>query len=104
MSSDTKDPGQKRYEKSIDIYRMADPQMSKEIQSRKGQELWKKIKNDAEEYGKTVMTLKATAAKEKNKNAKVWVNFISSPTKKKKTTHAKTAEITDVQLKVNVVY
>ena len=54
---------------------MAHPQMSKEILLRKGQELWKKVKNDAEEYGKAVMTLKATAAKEKNKNAKVWVNF-----------------------------
>ena len=52
MSSDTKDNGQKRCEKFIDICQMAHPQMSKEIQCRKGQELWKKIKNDAEEYGK----------------------------------------------------
>ena len=74
--------------------------MSKEIQFRKGQELSKKIKNDAKEYGKTVMTLKAAAAaaaKEKNKNAKVWVNFISPPTKKKTTAQANTVEIVDVQ-------
>ena len=71
MSSDTKDNGQKRYEKFIDIYRIAHPQMSKEIQFRKRHQLWKKIKNDVEEYGKTLMTLKAIAAKEKNKNAKV---------------------------------
>ena len=78
--------------------------MSKEIQFRKGQELSKKIKNDAKEYGKTVMTLKAAAAaaaaaaaKEKNKNAKVWVNFISLPTKKKTTAQANTVEIVDVQ-------
>ena len=93
MSSDTKDNGQKRYEKFIDIYRMAHPQMSKEIQFRKGQESWKKIKND----GEIVMTLKATAAKEKNKNLKVWVNFISPPTKKKRAAQAKTVEIVDVQ-------
>ena len=43
------------------------------------------------------MTLKATAAKEKNKNAKLWVNFISPPTKKKKTAQAETIEIADVQ-------
>ena len=74
--------------------------MSKEIQFRKGQELSKKIKNDAKEYGKTVMTLKAAAAaaaKEKHKNAKVWVNFISPPTKKKTTAQANTVEIVDVQ-------
>ena len=62
MLSDMKDIGQKSYEKFIDIYRMAHPQLNKEIQLRKGQELWKKIKNDAEEYVKTVMTLNATAA------------------------------------------
>ena len=47
--------------------------MSQEIQFRKGHELSKKMKNNAEEYGKTVMTLKATAAKNKNKNVKVCV-------------------------------
>ena len=95
MSSDTKDNGQNRYENFIDIYRIAHPEMSEDIQFRKGQELWTKIKNNAEEYGKTVMTLKATADKEKNKNAKMWVNFVSPPTKKKKPAHW-TAEIGDV--------
>ena len=84
---------------------MAHPQMSKEIQFRKGQELWKQIKNDAEKYGKRVMTLKATAAKEKIKNAKMWVNFISPPTKKNETAQAETVEIADVQSdEVSVVY
>ena len=38
--------GQKRYEKFIESYRNAYPQLSKEQQFRKGQELWKKVKND----------------------------------------------------------
>ena len=41
--------------------------------------------------------LKATAAKEKNKNAKGWVNFISPPTKKRKTGQTETVEIVNVQ-------
>ena len=47
--------GQKRYENFIESYRNVYPQLSKEQQFRKGQELWKKVKNDAEEYGKTSM-------------------------------------------------
>ena len=90
--------GQKRYEKFIESYRNAYPQLSKEQQFRKGQELWKKVKNDAEEYGKTLMELKAKAAGEKNKNAKVWSNFISPPTKKKKTTAQAKADTKDVQV------
>ena len=41
--------------------------------------------------------LQATAAKEKNKNAKEWVNFISPPTKKRKTGQTETVEIVNVQ-------
>ena len=90
--------GQKRYEKFIESYRNAYLQLSKEKLFRKGQELWKKVKNDAEEYGKTLMELKAKAAGEKNKNAKVWSNFISPPTKKKKTTTQAEADTKDVQV------
>ena len=53
-------------------------------------------KNDPEKYGKTVLNLKATAAKEENKNAKMWMNFVSPP-KEKKTVQTDVVEIVDVQ-------
>ena len=59
------------------------PQMTMEKQFKKGQEMWNQVKNDPEKYGKTVLNLKATSAKEKNNNAKMWMNFVSPPKKKK---------------------
>ena len=41
------------------------------------------VKNDPEKYAKTMLNLKATVAKEKNKNAKMLINFVSPPKKKK---------------------
>ena len=67
MSTD----GQKRYEKFIAMLREAYPQMTTEKQFKKGQEMWNQVKNDPEKYGKTVLNLKATSAKEKNNNAKM---------------------------------
>ena len=59
--------------------------------------MWNQVKNDPEKYDKTVLNLKATAAKQKNKNAKMWMNFGSLP-KKKKTVEMDVVEIVDVQL------
>ena len=83
---------QKRYEKFIAMLREAYPQMMTEKQFKKGQEMWNQVRNDPEKYGKTVLT----AAKEKNKNAKMWINFVSLP-KKKKTVQADVVQIVDVQ-------
>ena len=65
------------------MVREAYPQMTMEKQFKKGQEMWNQVKNDPEKYGKTVLNLKATSAKEKNNNAKMWMNFVSLPKKKK---------------------
>ena len=70
--------------------------MTTEKQFWKGQEVWNQVKNDPEKYGKTVLNLKATAAKEENKNAKMWMNFVSPP-KEKKTVQTDVVEIVDVQ-------
>ena len=68
------------------------PQMTMEKQFKTGQEMWNQVKNDPEKYDKTVLNLKPTAAKEKNKNAKLWMNFVSLP-KKKQTVQTDVVEI-----------
>ena len=70
--------------------------MTTEKQLKKGQEMWNQVKNDPEKYGKTVLNLKATAAKEKNKNTKIWMNFVSPP-KKKKSVQTDVVETVGVQ-------
>ena len=70
--------------------------MTTEKQLKKGQEMWNQVKNDPEKYGKTVLSLKATAAKEKNKNTKIWMNFVSPP-KKKKSVQTDVVETVGVQ-------
>ena len=92
MSTD----GQKQYEKFIAMVRETYPQMTTEKQFKKGQEIRNQVKNNPEKYGKTVLNLKATAAKEKNKNTKMWMNFVS-PSKKKKTVQMDVVETVDVQ-------
>ena len=74
------------------MVREAYPQITMEKQFKKGQEMWNQVKNDPEKYDKTVLNLKLTAAKEKNKNAKMWMNFVSLP-KKKKTVQTDVVEI-----------
>ena len=63
MSTD----GQKRYEKLIAMIREAYSQMTTEKQFKKEREMWNQVKNNPEKYGKTVLNLKATAAKKKKK-------------------------------------
>ena len=58
--------------------------------------MWNQVKNDPEKYGKTVLNLKPTAAKEKNKNTKIWMNFVSPP-KKKKSVQTDVVETAGVQ-------
>ena len=88
MSTD----GQKGYDKFIAMVREAYPQMTTEKQFKKRQEMWNQVKNDPEKYSKTVLNLKPTAAKEKNKNVKMWMNFVPLP-KKKKTIQTDAVEI-----------
>ena len=76
--------GQKRYEKFIDKVREAYPGLNKEQQFKKGQEMWNKVKNYPEEVGRAMLTLDAAVAKHKSRNAKLWINFTSPPSKKRK--------------------
>ena len=57
--------------------------------------MWNQVKNDPEKYGKTLLNLKATAAKEKNKNTEMWMNFVSPP-KKKRTVQTDVVEIVEM--------
>ena len=77
------------------MIREAYSQMTTEKQFKKEREMWNQVKNNPEKYGKTVLNLKATAAKKK-KNAKMWMNFVPLP-KKKKTVQTDVVEIVDVQ-------
>ena len=58
--------------------------LNKEQQFKKGQEMWNKVKNDPEEIERAMLTLDAAAAKHKSRNAKIWINFTSPPSTKRK--------------------
>ena len=76
--------GQKRYEKFIDKVREAYPGLNKEQQFKKGQEMWNKVKNNPEEIGRAMLTLDAAVAQPESQNTKIWINFTSPPSKKRK--------------------
>ena len=49
------------------MIREAYSQMTTEKQFKKEREMWNQVKNNPEKYGKTVLNLKATAAKKKKR-------------------------------------
>ena len=74
--------------------------MNKEQQYKKGQEMWNKAKNNEEELTKAHLSLDAIIAKTKSKNAKVWLNFVSSkPPKKTRTEDNKNKTLRKIRRK-----
>lgn len=76
--------GQKKYDKFIQLVKEAYTGLSKEKVYSKGQELWRKVKNEPDEYNKIVLNLKTMATKSKSQNSKIWMGFISPPQKRAK--------------------
>ena len=91
---------QRKYERFIEKVQLAFPGMNKEQKNKKGQEMWNKAKNNEEELTKAHLSFDAIIAKTKSKNAKVWLNFVSSkPPKKTRTEENKNKTLRKIRRK-----
>ena len=78
-----KSEGQKQYEKFVDILQCAYPDLTKQQQYQKAQTLWGNAKKDSTSYEKTVLDLKARAAKRESTIMSYWKKAVDPPKKKK---------------------
>lgn len=75
--------GQIRYDNFIDLVKKAYPTLTKQKQVQKGQDLWKRVRNDQVELDKLTVELKALAAKAASKSIQYWSTTLTSPPKSK---------------------
>ena len=75
--------GQIRYDNFINLVKRAYPTLTKQKQVQKGQDLWKRVRNDQAEFEKWTVELKALAAKAASKSIQYWSTTLTSPPKSK---------------------
>lgn len=71
--------GQKKYDHFVEIFKKAHPNLTKQSQYKKAQELWKNVKGNDQKLENIIVELKAKEAKTRSSTMNFWAKVVSPP-------------------------